>query len=147
MYFDYGLYFWEQRNHYGIKTRPIESIDMFRKSLECGGQENIKSRFFLSLALLYRYVYRETEEFIKHAEWFMDNANGDQYPLNMKSIFVWLLLNFEMKKFGLEIIDGETYQTIARGLQNFPGSETCMNIIENLNKVPPDYRSIVRFLE
>ncbi|MCJ7833617.1 MAG: class I SAM-dependent methyltransferase [Deltaproteobacteria bacterium] len=147
MCFDYGLYFWDQRNHDGIKTRPIEAIDMFRKSLELGGQENIKARFFLTLSLLYRYVYKETEEFMKHAEWFMDKANGDQYPLNMKSVFVSLLLNLEMKKFGFEIIDGESYKTILQGLQNFPGSETCIDIINNLKSAPPDYGSIVRFLE
>ena len=147
LFFDYGLYFWEQINHDGIKTRPIESIDMFRKSLECGGPKNIKARFFLTLSLLYRYVYKETEEFMKHAEWFMDHANSHQYPLNMKSIFSVLLLNVEMKKFGFEIIDGESYKDILRGFQNFPGSETYVDFLQNLKSAPPDYRSIGRFLE
>lgn len=146
-FFTYGLYFWEQVNRDGIKTRPIESIDLFRKSLECGGQDNIKARFFLTLSLLYRYVYKETDEFMKHAEWFLDNAQSDQYPINMKCIFAVLLLNYETKKFGFEIIDSASWSSILQGLQDFPGSETGTALIDNLKNGPPDYRSIIRFLE
>lgn len=145
-FFDYGLYFWEQSNKEGIKTRPIEAIDMFRKSLECEDRDNIQSRFFHTLSLLYRYIYRETEEFMKHAEWFMNGAQGDQYPLNMKSIFALLLLNFEMKKFGHEIIDRESHETIVKGLQNFPGSEPYLEIIGKLKDGYLDYRLILEFL-
>ncbi len=147
IFFEHGLYFWKQSNPYGIKTRPIEAIDMFRKSLEFAIPENIKSRFFLALSLRYRVIYNETEEFMSHLDWFMNQAHSDQYPQNMKSIFVVLLLCYEMKKFGLEIFDSESYEAIRRGLQRFPGSDPHLKALSDLDSGKINYDGILSCLE
>jgi SAM-dependent methyltransferase len=147
LFFDYGMYFWKKCNNNGIRTRPIESIDMFRRSLEVGGVENIKARFFLTLSLLYRYIYKETEEFMRQAEWFMDQAEMGSYPINMKSIFALLLLNFEMKKFGHEIMDPQSCQAIGEGIQNFPGSASYVEFLSGLTSGKNDYGSVPGLLE
>jgi SAM-dependent methyltransferase len=144
---EYGLYFWEQTNSEGIKTRPIEAIDLFRKSLDYGGPYDIQARLFHALSLLYRYIYRETEEFLNQAEWFMDKAQSDRYPLNLHSIFALLVLNDELKKFGHEFIDRENYESIVCGFRSFPGSEPYLKWIDKGRGSLLDYRAILELLK
>jgi SAM-dependent methyltransferase len=147
IFFEHGLYFWKQSNPCGIKTRPIEAIDMFRKSLEIAGPENIKSRFFLALSLRYRLIYNETEEFMTHVDWFMNQAQIDQYPQNMKSIFVLLMLYYETKKFGLEIFDFESSEAIRQGLHRFPGSDPYIKTLNDFESGKINNDDILNCLE
>ncbi len=120
---------------------------MFLKSLELGGPEDLKSRFFLALALRYRLIYNETEEFMTHMDWFLNQAHGDQYPLNMKSIFVLLILYFEMKKFGLEIFDCESCEVIRRGPHHFPDSDPYLKVLNDQENGNFTYEGILTCLD
>ncbi|MEW6188005.1 MAG: class I SAM-dependent methyltransferase [Thermodesulfobacteriota bacterium] len=144
--FDHGLYFWEQKNGWGIRLCPIEAADLFRKSLEWGGEKNIKARLFLILALRYRYVYQETEEFRKHLKWFRDRSQEAELPLKIKSLFALSVIILEMNQWGLGVFDSITIRNVFRELLQLPQSSHYKEIWSGIKSGTVDYKKIVSCL-
>lgn len=126
--FECAKYFWDQKNEYGIRMKPIEAIDLFRKSCEMDNQP-VEAKFFLTRALLYRFIYGEKKEFIEHLNYLIACARGNQYPANMKALYHFALVYIELKKFGIEMIAEAQFNEAVHVLSNFSESTAFMEDI------------------
>ncbi len=128
--FDYGKYFWDQKNESGIRMKPIEAIDLFRKSCEADNWM-VEAKFYLARALIYRFIYGETEEFIEHLNYVIACARDNQYPANMNALYHFALIYIELKKFGIEMITEAQFNEAVDLLSKF--SESA-ELIENIHQ-------------
>jgi SAM-dependent methyltransferase len=135
VFMDYGKYFWRQKNEFGIRTRPIEAIDMFRISCQ-KNNNNLEARFYLTWALLYRYIYGETEEFLQNLVILFDIAGTAKYPFNMQAVCQILLIYLEAKILGVEVFRHDLFVDLVQRYFCFQDSKLY---IENLNKMNNDF--------
>jgi|GEM_PF-1562438 len=129
VYFEYGLYFWKQKNEKGIRTRPIEAADLFRKSLEKGGGGSFKARFFLTWSLMYRFLYDETEEFLNHVMVFFNKATAQDLQERLPALFALTFLNLEMKRLAIPLLDEEAAVNIFGHLRRSPGADPYLQVL------------------
>jgi SAM-dependent methyltransferase len=131
-FFKYGLFFWERRDENGIRTRPIEAIEMFRKSNNLSNNSKIRSRFFYTLSLIYRFIYGEEKEFVKQYQYFLSMIKSAEYPSNMIATLLLLLINLEIRSLCTEeILDKESLRSYMRYLSSFPNSKPYIKAINN----------------
>ena len=128
--FDYGKYFWDQKNEYEIRMKPIEAIDLFRKSCEADNRM-VEAKFYLARALIYRFIYGETEEFIEHLNYVIACARDNQYPANMNALYHFALIYIELQKFGIELITEAQFNEAVNLLSKFSESAA---LIENIHE-------------
>lgn len=132
VYFKYGLFFWEKLNEYGIRTRPVEAIEMFRKSCMLSNNSMIKYRFFYALSLVYRSLYGESNEFVEEYQYFLSMIKDAEYPYKMIATLLLLLINQEMRSLNTqEILDCETFNNYLRYLSGFPDSASYIEMIND----------------
>ena len=131
--FEHGKYFWEQINEFGIRKKPIEAIDLFRKSYERDNQM-VEAKFFLACALTYRFIYGEKEEFIENLNFVIDCARSDQYPTNMNALYHFALIYLELKKFGIELITETQFNESLYLLRKFSESSPLIESIHRQSK-------------
>jgi SAM-dependent methyltransferase len=118
---DYGKYFWDQKNESGIRVKPIEAIDLFRKSWQAN-EQMVEAKFYLARALIYRFIYGERQEFIEHLNDVIACARDQQYPVNRDALYHLALIYLELKKFGIEVITKAHFDEMVSFLSKFPES-------------------------
>jgi SAM-dependent methyltransferase len=128
--FDYGKYFWNQKNESGIRMKPIEAIDLFRKSCEADNRM-VEAKFYLARALTYRFIYGETEELIEHLNYVIACARDNTYPANMNALYHFALIYIELKKFDIEMISEAQFNEAVNLLRKFSESAA---LIENIHQ-------------
>lgn len=146
-YFQNGLYFWGQQNEAGIRSRPIEAADLFRKSLEKENGVSSKARFFLTLALAYRCIYGTVEEFMVHVQYFWEEAGGEDQFKKIRSIFALTLLNLEMDRLGLPFLAREIAVDLFQRLRQLPGSEPYLHALAQWGTESFDYNKIATLFD
>lgn len=132
IFFEYGKYFWDQKNEYGIRTKPIEAIDMFRMSYE-NDNSNIDARFHLTRALVYRYINGEADEFLDNLSYVFDCINNEICPDRMNAIFHFLMIYYELKLFGIDLVQKCELEKLVEFLSNSPNSDSYIEIINKFN--------------
>lgn len=107
MFYKLGIYFWTQTNEKGLRIKPIEAIDLFRKSYSIN--KNEKARLMLFQSLIYRYVYDDTEEFtILFNDLINELKKGKS---NYKEIlFALIMAEIEICKHGSRLFNQEELQ-------------------------------------
>jgi SAM-dependent methyltransferase len=128
--FDYGKYFWDQKNDSGIRIKPIEAIDLFKKSCEADNRM-VEAKFYLARALTYRFIYGENQEFIEHLNYVITCAKDNQYPANMKALYHFALIYIELKRFGIEMITEAQFNEAVSLLSKFSESAA---LIKNIHQ-------------
>jgi hypothetical protein len=118
---DYGKYFWDQKNESGIRVKPIEAIDLFRKSWQAD-EQMLEAKYYLARALIYRFIYGERQEFIEHLNDVIACAREQQYPVNRDALYHLALIYLELKKFGIEVITQAHFEEVVTFLSKFPES-------------------------
>ena len=127
--FEYGKYFWEQTDEFGIRRKPVEAIDLFQDSFE-KDQKLLEARFMLTRALIYRFIYGEKQEFIKNMNFIVDCAKSDRYPQNMDALYHLAMIYIELKKLGIGLISDEQFRETVYLLAKFPESSARMATIQ-----------------
>lgn len=107
----------------------MEAIDCFRKSWELDPKNN-EARFLLSLALIYRYIYGETKEFVEHFNYLTQILNSHDHPLSIKAKFVFGLMFHEFKEIGRLAIRKKDYDSVLRMLQETPAGSIYLSKIQ-----------------
>ena len=128
--FDYAKYFRDQKNESGVRMKPIEAIDLFRKSYEADGRMT-EAKFYMTRALVYLFIYGESEEFIEHLNYVVSCARDNQYPTNMNALYHFALIYIELKKFGIELITEAQFNEAVFHLGKFSGSAV---LVENIHQ-------------
>lgn len=129
-YFDAGLHFWEKRNELGIRTRPIEAIDLFGKSLK-SAPDKTDARLYMAHALLYRAINGDRDEFIKRVEEIIAHLMTQDGGPKIEYLSRLLLINVEANRLGLQLIHQDDYNKLKTKLSQTDGTEA---IIEEINR-------------
>jgi SAM-dependent methyltransferase len=108
-YFTHGLYFWNQKDDCGIRTRAIEAIDCFRRSHQLA-PERLEARLMLCRALLYRFVNGEQEEFKTHFNFLTDLMKTGDYPTNMLAQYHFAMLYVELEMMQSSAMSHQDFQ-------------------------------------
>jgi tetratricopeptide (TPR) repeat protein len=133
--FDYGRYFCDQKNESGIRIKPIEAIDLFRKSYEADNRM-VEAKCYLARALIYRFIYGEKQEFLEHLNYVIACARDNQYPANMSALYHFALIYIELQKFGIEMITEAQFDEAVSLLSKFPESAALIkNIHQELERL------------
>jgi len=132
LYFKYGLFFWEKVDEHGIRTRPIEAMEMFRKSCHASHNAIIRSRFYYTLSLLYRFVSGEGTVFFEEYQYFLSLIKAAEYPNSMIATLLLLLIDLEMRSLHIQgILDPESFNQYMIYLSGFPGSAPYMDMLSD----------------
>lgn len=115
-YLENGMHFWEKRNGYGIRTRPIEAIDMFRKCAEFSPEDE-QVKLMLAHALVYRAINNDPEEFFKLVGEIISKAMTP--GLNGKATYLGklLLIDLEATRLGFNIMKPDEYRALKAQLE------------------------------
>lgn len=134
-YFDIGMHFWRKRDQSGLRTRPVEAIDMLRKALEIAPDDE-RIRLQMAHATVYRFLNNDQTEFPKLLEeiyarlMFPDGKNKADYLARL------LLINLEANRLGFRIMEHCDYEKLkAKLLQDDACDEFLSQIAyeENVN--------------
>jgi 2-polyprenyl-3-methyl-5-hydroxy-6-metoxy-1,4-benzoquinol methylase len=132
IYFKHGLFFWEKVDEHGIRTRPIEAMEMFRKSCHAGRNEIMRSRFYYTLSSLYRFISGEGTVFMEELQYFLSLIKAGEYPGSMIATLLLLLVNLEMRSLHIqEILDPESFDQYMTYLSGFPGSAPYVKMLND----------------
>ncbi len=122
---EYGKYFWEQKDAAGNRRKPMEAIDLLRSAYEL--DENlIEARWLLTLALTYRFINGEKEEYLENINRLVEGANCEGHPHNMLCTYYLIAAHLELKPFGTNLVPHDRLADLIRHLSELPDSGPCV---------------------
>ncbi len=133
-YFDYGIYFWEKRNEMGLRTKPIEAIDMFRKALEIS-PKNEQIRLFMAHATIYRFINNDQTEFPILLDEIYARLMDPLGENKLDYLARLLLMNLEANRLGFRIINEVDYETLKTKLSQASESGGILDEINREEKI------------
>lgn len=107
-YLEVGRHFWEKRDEFGIRIRPIEAIELFRKSLKCV-PDFTDAKLLMAHSLLYRAINGDRDEFLKHVDEIITYLMGQAGDDKIKYLARLLLINIEAGRFGIQLLNPDDY--------------------------------------
>ncbi len=130
VYMAHGLYFWGKKNDRGIRTRPMEAIDCFRKSWELS-PDNITARFMLARSLVYRFIYGEEQEFAKHYDFLTQTMMSGKQPMNLQAHYHWAMMYLEMERLGRQRMRRADFESVLKMLSQHPEGQKLQEQVIN----------------
>lgn len=128
-YFDSGRYFWNKRNELGLRTRPIEAIDLFRKSLNIA-PGNTVTQLYMAHALLYRAINGDHNEFMTEVEKIITHIKTSVGGDKVEYLSRLLLINVEANRFRLQLLNPDDYVQLKMQLSQTSGAAAIIEEIE-----------------
>jgi ubiquinone/menaquinone biosynthesis C-methylase UbiE len=121
MLFEHGLHFWEQKDANGLRKKPIEAIEFFRRSclLE---PDVILYRFHFVRALVYRCINGESEEFKRQYEFLLNTVAHGSEQSKREALYHISMLYVEFEKLGIPYMEKAIFDEALRRLEQHPGS-------------------------
>lgn len=107
-YLELGQHFWSKRNEFGLRTRPIEAVDLFRKSLKLT-PDQLGTKLLTAHALLYRAINGDRDEFSTLTNEIMSDLMKPDTPNKVECLAKLLLIHVEGSRLGLPIFSPEEY--------------------------------------
>ena len=108
--------------------KPIEAIEFFRKSCQADDRM-VEAKFYLARALVYRFIYGETQELIELLNDVIACAKDKPYPTNMNALYHFALIYIELKKFDIEMISEAQFKEAVYLLGRFSESAALIEDI------------------
>lgn len=137
-YFDLAMYFWKKRNKKGLRIRPIEAIDLFRKSY-FSDKTNLRSKLYLTRALIYRFLLGEKEEFEKMFNEIISVTNEILISTDNEKIaellYFYIALQTEGNYFGLSILSDDHKSKFVNMLSKLPDAEHHVGRLKSLVEI------------
>ena len=110
-----GKFFWEKRNRFGLRTRPIEALDMFKKGYDLSPR-NTEALLLYTHALLYRAINGDREPFYR----MLDRVNAGlvQPDGSLRTDYIARLMqiDIEAQRLGGRILSDDDYARFKRHL-------------------------------
>ena len=120
-YFEIGRYFWEKRNKLGIRTRPVEAVDMFRKSYELATDDDTSMLFFAH-SLVYRLVNNDSKEFNVLQDLIYERLKSPDGKNKTEFLARILLIDVEARRLGFNILSPNEYEMLKLQLGQADGA-------------------------
>jgi SAM-dependent methyltransferase len=97
--FEFGLHFWDQKDAAGFRQKPIEAIEFFRK---CHHLEPdvLRFRFYLTRALIYRFINGETDEFAEHYNFLIHTISNGSPARKRDALYHLAMMYVDLEKLG-----------------------------------------------
>ncbi len=135
-YLETGMHFWEKRNEYGIRTRPIEAIDMFRKCAEISPEDE-QVKLMLVHALVYRAINNDPEEFFKLVGEIISKVMTPGRDDKATYLGKLLLIDVEATRLGFNIMKPDEFRALKTQLAQMGNSGGLLDMInheESINR-------------
>lgn len=129
-YFEAGIHFWEKRNEYGIRTKPIEAIDMFKKSCELS-DENDTAMLYYAHALIYRAVNNDHQKFTELLGMIFERLKKTDEKNKVECLARVLLIDVEARRLGLSILNSNNYVILKQQLSQIEGTQSYVEAISS----------------
>jgi len=133
-YFDIGKHFWEKRNELGIRTRPIEAIDMFRKSLKAAPGD-VGAKLFMAHALLYRAINGDGEEFFNLIDEIIAHLMDPLGVNKVEYLAKLLLIDLEARRLDIKILSPDDYKGLKMQLSQAVGTQAFLEQINHEEEI------------
>jgi SAM-dependent methyltransferase len=138
-FMEHGLHFWNKKNERGIRLRPMEAIDCFRRCWELS-PDNIPAQLLLARSLMYRFICGEHEEFRKHYEFLTRTVFSERHPFNMQAQYHFCMIFVELERIGRQGLLRTDFEKVLNMLrQNPEGCEMAERIIKRWHNLGPAY--------
>lgn len=120
-FFEAGQHFWNKRNGLGIRTRPIEAIELFKKSIQIS-PESLEVKLYLAHSLLYRAINGDHEEFFKCVDEIITHLMNPAGSDKIEYLSRLLLINVEANRMGVQILSPDDYIKLKMQLSSTNGT-------------------------
>jgi len=130
-FLEHGLYFWNKKNSHGIRLRPMEAIDCFRRcyELEPG---HLEARLMLARSLMYHYVQGGPAEFADHYNFLTRTMHSGRHPYNLLAQYHFAMMYIDFAKSGFPGISEKDFQSALAMLRQHPeGSDYLKRIVDH----------------
>lgn len=123
---DQALIFWDQKDNHGIRIKPIEAIELFRKAYR-NSPEEYKIKLLFAQSLLYRFYLGDQEEFNTILKSINEDILKPEFQNNADYLFSLLLIDIEAKSLSQEGFGKNFIDAILLLLKRLPGTEYYFN--------------------
>lgn len=117
--FENGIMLWERIDQYGMRFKPLEALELFRRCYEAD-PANHRFKLFFTHALLYRALNGDTKEFLP----LLTEISNNMYmvPSEFEDAYVstFCKIILEAHKLGQRIVDDEDTQRVVTKASTFP---------------------------
>ncbi|NTV49883.1 MAG: class I SAM-dependent methyltransferase [Geobacteraceae bacterium] len=121
IYLEIGRYFWEKRNENGFRTRPIEAIDMFRKSYELDSNDDTSMLCF-SHAMVYRFINNDQKEFLQLLDVIFERLKNPDGKNKIECLARMLLIDVEARRLGFSVFKQNEFEMLKQQLAQAEGA-------------------------
>lgn len=121
IYLEIGRYFWEKRNENGIRIRPIEAIDMFRKGYELDPDDDTLMLHFAH-ALVYRFINNDPKEFNELLDVVFERLKSPDGKNKSECLARILLIDVEARRLGFSIFEQNDFEMLKQQLAQVDGA-------------------------
>ena len=132
-YLKIAQYFWEQKNEYNLRVKPLEAIEMFRKSHK-NNPDNIKIKLLFAKALIYRLCLEDTEEFNEIFALINEELNKPEFQSDPDNLYNLLLIDLEAKSLSQQGFNKGFIDSVLKILRYLPGGAIYLEKIEREKK-------------
>lgn len=130
IYLELGRYFWEKRNDQGLRTRPIEAIDLFRKSYELDPEDDTTMLYFAH-ALAYRFLNNDSKEFDALLDVIFKRLKSPYGKNKIECLARVLLIDVETQRLGFRIFRQNEFEMLKQQLSQL---EDVLPHLEAINR-------------
>ena len=118
VYLRNGNHFWNRKDGNGIRLRPMEAIDSFRRSHELN-RCAVEPRFMLVRSLVYRLICGEKEEFESHFNWLTEVIKNKETNINLraKALYHFAMMFLDLQKAGSSTIHQHNFEAAIKMLK------------------------------
>ena len=133
-YLELGQHFWNKRNEFGLRIRPVEAVDLFRKSLKLT-PDNQETKLLTTHALLYRAINGDRDEFCSLTNEIMNGLMMPDTPNKAQCLSRLLIIHVEGCRLGLPIFSPEEFVSLRSQLEQASGTQSLVDEIRREEEI------------
>jgi 2-polyprenyl-3-methyl-5-hydroxy-6-metoxy-1,4-benzoquinol methylase len=128
--FEFGMHFWNQKDIFGFRIKPIEAIDFFRLCHN-SAPEVPRFRFYLTRSLIYRFINGERDEFVKHYNFLTKTISQGKEADKREALYHLAMIYVELDKLGSQKMNRATFELVVEQLSKCADGKKSL---EKINK-------------
>jgi len=108
--YDVGKYLFERKDHLRIRIRPVDALDILKKSIAAGNSSTEALRDYMC-ALVYRVINGDSEEFLSRMQELIEMIEAN--PDRLEYVRVLLAVHEEAESLGKNFLDRDLLMKFA----------------------------------
>lgn len=127
-YMELGRHFFNKKNEFGMRSRPVEAIDLLRKGLKFN-PDDMDMKLLFARALIYRAINGDVGEFLGLINDIMSNLMSSECKNRVENFARLLLIDVESSRMGFQVLEVETFNRMKAELSQVAGTEELLKEI------------------